>query len=373
MGILNWRRCLPRWRDSAEIAQALERLVPLVPTPTDEELGEIWLRDGYGTRVRARHIVFMVGRHAPPEERDYARWQAEAAHSRAVAGEDFVALIRDVTTEPGGKERGGDLSYFGRGRMVPEFEAAAFALQPGQISAVVESPFGYHVIRVEDRKQTELYDKAAFRQQWAHRTRQDAVKRYVDELASTACLELEIGAEMLVRELALRANAPLRGRAAKKALVRYRGGELTAAEMASVLQSVDSKSLAEIAAVSDALLRPFVRDQALRKLVWAAANPLPARRNALRRPQSLLQGDVRPAPGSRLLWLADLLFSRKSVEEVLEDTVIDMRNQYFEALAQGRTGKAAWVRIRGTWNFLCAAWELTPLGTVVAWVRDVLR
>lgn len=373
MGILNWRRRLPTWPDSAEITQALQRLVPPVPTPTDEELGEIWLRDGYGTRVRARHIVFLVNRQASPEERDYARRQAEAAHVRAVAGDDFVALVRDVTTEPGGKERGGDLSYFGRGRMVPEFEEAAFALQPGEISGVVESPFGYHVIRVEDRKQTELCDKTAFRQQWAHRTRRDTLKRYLDELGGTACVELEAGAEMLVRELARRADAPLRGRTARQALVRYRGGEVTVAEMARALQSVDSKSLAEIAVATDAQLQPFLRDQALRKLVWTAANPLPARHSAIRRRWSKFQTPIRPAPGSHLLWLADLVFSRKSVEEILDDIIIDMRNEYNQALAQGRRGKAGWVRIRGTWNFFCAAWELSPIGTIIESVHAFFK
>lgn len=80
-----------------------------------------------------------------------AREQAEAILKRARAGEDFTKLAGEFTTEPGGKDRGGDLGWFGRGQMIKPFEDAAFSMQPGQISDVVETDFGFHIIKVEER------------------------------------------------------------------------------------------------------------------------------------------------------------------------------------------------------------------------------
>ncbi len=81
-----------------------------------------------------------------------ARGKAEDVLKRARGGEDFAALAKQYSSDPGSKDKGGDLDWFGRGQMVKPFEDAAFALKDGEISDIVETPFGFHVIKVEGHR-----------------------------------------------------------------------------------------------------------------------------------------------------------------------------------------------------------------------------
>lgn len=89
-------------------------------------------------QVWARHILVET------------QEEADAIYERAIAGEDFATLAQENSVGPSA-ENGGDLGYFSRGQMVPEFELAAFSTEIGEISAPVATQFGWHVIKVEDR------------------------------------------------------------------------------------------------------------------------------------------------------------------------------------------------------------------------------
>jgi parvulin-like peptidyl-prolyl isomerase len=85
------------------------------------------------------------------------REKAEEVLKRVRAGEDFATLAKQYSTDPGSKDKGGDLGWFGTGQMIAEFEKAAFALKPGEVSDVVQTPYGFHIIKLEERK-TETKD-----------------------------------------------------------------------------------------------------------------------------------------------------------------------------------------------------------------------
>lgn len=144
-----------RLRSSLALTKLLQKLGKLdVP---DEEV-----RQAYQTgikmytepeQVQARHILIKVAENAPADQVDAARKKAMEALKKVRGGEDFGNVARAMSDDAMSKEKGGDLGFFRRGVMVPKFEEAAFALQPGEITKEpVRTPFGFHIIQVTDRK-----------------------------------------------------------------------------------------------------------------------------------------------------------------------------------------------------------------------------
>jgi len=104
-----------------------------------------------GEQVKVSHILIGADAKAGAAEKKNAREKAEKLQKELAGGADFAKLAGENSTCPSGKQ-GGDLGYFGKGRMVPPFEQAAFALKPGETSGVVETSFGYHIIKMTERK-----------------------------------------------------------------------------------------------------------------------------------------------------------------------------------------------------------------------------
>jgi len=103
-------------------------------------------------QVHCSHILIRAAEDAKPEDKDAARKKAEDLRVRCVNGEDFSALAKEFSEDPGSGAKGGDLGFFAKQQMVAPFAEAAFALKPNEVSPVVETRFGYHIIKLHERK-----------------------------------------------------------------------------------------------------------------------------------------------------------------------------------------------------------------------------
>ena len=105
-----------------------------------------------GDTVHASHILVGLPQNPTPEQKSTAKTKAQAVLKQLRGGGDFAAVARAESQDPGSAQNGGDLGFFPKGQMTPAFEEAAFKTRPGAISAIVETPFGFHIIKVHERR-----------------------------------------------------------------------------------------------------------------------------------------------------------------------------------------------------------------------------
>lgn len=196
-------------RASLEVVRVDPLFFKDIPTPSDDEI-KAWadqnadkIEKHYNdhiTRyrkekeVRARHILVKVAQDAPGADKDKAKERLLAAKKRIEGGEDFATVATEVSEDEGSKASGGDLGFFGKGRMVPPFEKAAFELEVGKLSDVVETSHGYHLIKVEEIKEPEITELAAVRLDIAKQLmREDAQQQKARAVAQTALDGMKAG------------------------------------------------------------------------------------------------------------------------------------------------------------------------------------
>jgi peptidyl-prolyl cis-trans isomerase C len=166
--------------------------------PTDAQIQAYYAgnqnRFGHPEQIHARHILLKVDASTTEEQKAEKRKLLETLRKELLSGkgatfEQMAASHSEGPTAP----KGGDLGWFGRGRMVPAFEKAAFALKPGELSDIVQTQYGYHLIRMEERRPAEIKPledvKDSIRFDLQNAARRTAYRKLVADLKATAKIQ----------------------------------------------------------------------------------------------------------------------------------------------------------------------------------------
>ena len=139
--------------------------------------------------VHARHILFRVANPTDEKASKEAEAKIKAVIERLKKGEDFVTLAKELTEDPAGRQDGGDLGYFTKEQMVPEFSAVAFKLDKGNVSEPVKTQFGWHVLKVEDKRMRQPPEFAKVKEQLENYVVRKAQVDLVTKLRTEAKIE----------------------------------------------------------------------------------------------------------------------------------------------------------------------------------------
>ena len=177
-------------RHDIAINRMMQAEIAKLQPPTDAEIKDYYDKNPDEFRgVRASHILIRP-EGFDDEAKKKARAAAEDVLKQAKAGADFGELAKKHSSD-GSAQAGGDLGFFTKGTMVPAFSDAAFALQPGQISDIVETQFGFHIIKVTERKDVQFADATdKLRAFLSQKRQQDAQQAFLNDLKSRAKIEV---------------------------------------------------------------------------------------------------------------------------------------------------------------------------------------
>ena len=143
-------------------------------------------------KVKASHILIKFDSQADKSAKDQAKIKIEEIQKKLKGGEDFAVLAKEFSEGPS-NVKGGDLGYFKRGQMVQPFEDAAFKLEPGVVSDIVETRFGYHLIKVVDKKPESVVSYENAKDKIVNYLKQEKtgkeLQRYIEELRQKEVIE----------------------------------------------------------------------------------------------------------------------------------------------------------------------------------------
>ncbi len=199
-----------------------------------------------------QHILFGVRPKSDSATRKAAREKAQSTLTRIRKGESFSQLASQLSEDPGSKADSGYLPPSPKGRFVPAFDSTGWSLRPGQVSGLVETPFGFHILKrptlAEARERIEDY--------LTERAGAHLDSLYMDSLAEASKIEVLPDAPVMMRTAA---ESPDDARKSSKALVRYRGGQLTVQDYLRWVRALPPQYTSQLKAGNDSMLIRFAR------------------------------------------------------------------------------------------------------------------
>jgi len=248
--------------ERAKLQKFMEHISSTMPSDTGSQAS---YEKGANDLYAARHILFLVPKGATPAAKDSIRRKAESVRAQVTAA-NFEDLAKRYS-EDNSKDKGGELGVFPRGMMVKPFGDAVAALKPGEISNVVESEFGFHIIQRNTWDQI----KGQYAQQAGDRTRQTAESTYIAQAQAAAKVQVKDNAISVVKALA---KDPIAHRNDKDVVATWSGGDFTAGKLANVLIA-DPRAAQlsqQIQQVPDSIVRLYVKQMAEREYLLKRAD-----------------------------------------------------------------------------------------------------
>ena len=333
---------LIRRRAQESLLDALEQEVSLQLAGMDAEALADRYRDDPEYELTVRHLVLLVEPWNSEEEEAEARERAEEALARIRTGEDFAAVAGEVSEEPGAAERGGILNPGRRGSWVEDFWDAASALDVGEVSPVVRSEYGFHVLKLEDRTPLPFPEaRFAFVERISELVppQSEAIQSWMDSV--TAGLQVDSAALATDFQRASSfftlVNRTLLREGPDRVLARWEEGAYTSGQLRMHLLSQDRPSWDFM---RDQGLEPFLRvatDGARRSLLAGVAGDM-----GIRLPAAVEAGHRRDWEVAAQRWAQGLGFLEGMSSEEIKAAAMEAVASTRQAASQARTDVRNW-------------------------------
>ena len=251
-----------------------DQVIQVDTVVTDEELVRLWDASEPGGQIRASHILLGLPNGATDAQRDSVHAFAAGLKERIEAGEDFAALAARYSQDGGTAQNGGSLGSLERGGLVAAFEEVAFALEPGEISDPVETVYGVHVIRLDQKELETLEGETRTMFLGEVRASRLAVAEslYVAGIEEPADVRVSDGAYAVVREISRRPGQKLGRRAASRPISTFGGGRLTAGDFQDWVQSRPPAFRTQLSQADSVSLEGLIRQLARGELLVMEAS-----------------------------------------------------------------------------------------------------